>query len=268
MAKGILRKFFSSMNELLLGKDSDDQDKSVAEKLQTAVRSEIELANMKEATAATAISAAAVYRQELAKLVAQADELQRQALNAQKAQNESKAKHILALKLAIDEKIAAQTEAYQKSNEVAKNSIVSAKKQFKAAQEASQDLPRRVMQLEINSMLNNAQEFEKSATRNAGWNTSYKTLANSIDLKTAQLTARALIEDASELGLDDQVQGILKDAKFEQEYAKLLEASKNVTDAEYTVVDDSPSKKAKELLADAPFGGLLPGITGDKQGSV
>lgn len=264
MAKGVLRKFFKDMHELLLGKDSDDQSKTVAEKLQTAVRNEIELANLKEATAATSISAAAVYRQELAKLVAQSEELQRQALKSQKAGDENKAKRILALKLAIDEKITAQTDSYQKTNEVAKNTILAAKKQFKTAQEASQDLPRRVMQLEINSMLEKAQDFEKTASKSVGWDTSYKTLANSIDLKTAQLTARALIEDSSELGLDDQVNGVLKDARFEQEYTKLIEASKTMTDAEFTV-EDSPSKKARELLAEAPFGGLLPNLIGDKQ---
>jgi hypothetical protein len=120
------------------------------------------------------------------------------------------------------------------------------------------------MQLEINSMMEKAQEFEKAATKNVGIDTNYKTLANSIDLKTAQLSALALIENSSDLDLDDQVNGVLKDARFEQEYTKLIEASKTVTDAEFEIVEDSPSKKAKELLADAPFGGLLPGLIGDK----
>jgi hypothetical protein len=268
MAKGILRKFFKNMNELLLGKDSDDENKSVAEKLQVAVRSEIELANLKETTAATAMSAAVVYRQELGKLVAQAEELQRQALKFQKAGDEAKAKRILALKLAIDEKITAQSEVYQRSNEVAKNSILAAKKQFQTAQAASQDLPRRVMQIEINSMMEKAQKFEKAATKNVGYDTNYKALASSIDLKSAQLSARALIEDSSEIALEDQVTGILKDARFEQEYVKLLEASKTVSEAEFSVVEDSPATKARALLTESPFGGLIPNLTSDKQRSA
>jgi hypothetical protein len=256
--KGILIKAAKNLYDLLLGKDPEEE-KTVQEKIQSAVQRELELANLKETTATTAISAALTYRKELAKLVAQSQELQVQALKAQKAGEEDKAKRILALRMAIDEKIAAQTDQYQKSDAVANNAIVAAKKQFKKAQDASQDLPRKIMQLEVNSMMDKAIAFEKDTGWKMSAQESYKALADSIDLKTAQLTARALIEDSSQLGLDEEVGNVIKEGRFEEEYKKLQQDSAIVRDADYTVVDNVATTAAK-LLAEPAFGGTVPGL--------
>ena len=104
MSKGILKK----IADFLWGKE-EPEPQSVAQNLQGAVQKELELASLKEATAASAMSAAMVYRKDLQKLVVQSQELLKMALKAQSGGDETKAKKILAVKLAIDDKIATQT---------------------------------------------------------------------------------------------------------------------------------------------------------------
>jgi len=254
MAKGILKK----IGEFIWGND-EPEPQSVAQKLQGAVQKELELASLKEATAASAMSAAMTYRKDLQKLVIQSQELLKMALKAQSGGDETKAKKILAVKLAIDEKIAAQTEAYTRANDMAKTAIVSAKTQYKKAQESSQDLPRKVLQLEINTMIERSQAFEKETMAQMAGKQGYKALAESIDLKSMQLSARALIEASSDPTMDQEVDKVLLEGKFEQEYQKLKIEAKDYQETEFRIVEnkETPTSKAYDLLSVPPFDGIL-----------
>jgi hypothetical protein len=252
MSKGIIKK----IADFFWGKDKPEPQ-SVAQNLQGAVQRELELASLKETTATTAMSAALTYRKELEKLVIQSQELHKMALKAQSAGEDQKAKKILAMKLAIDEKIASQTEAYTRANEMAKTAIVSAKTQYKKAHEASQDMPRKVLQLEINTMTERSQAFEKETMAQMAGKQGYKALADSIDLKSMQLSARALIEESSDPSVDQEVNKVLLEGKFDQEYQRLKIEAKDYVETSFIEDRSNAASEAYKALSLPPFDGIL-----------
>lgn len=84
---------------LFMGSDEEESLKTTQEALQDAVRREMELANAKGEAATTQIVAATAGRKELRRLVVQHQELQQQALLAEKAKDPERAKRVLALAL-------------------------------------------------------------------------------------------------------------------------------------------------------------------------
>lgn len=254
--KGLLKW----VKEQFMGADDDQPKKTTAQKLQGAVEREINLANAKGEAATAAMVATDNARKELANLVAQYQELQRQALSAEKKGDAAQAQKILALALAIKEKIETGTERYESANNAAKQMISEARKQFKAGYEASQDLPRRVLQIEINQMAEKARNLEGEAKRQIEGKQSYKALANSIDLNTARIMAQNLIAEGT-IGLDEEVEQVLKEAQFQDEYKKLQETAKTTEDeiinTEIIEKDDAVSRAAG-LLSEPAFGGMIP----------
>ena len=262
---GRLKNLGRRIVELFMGTDDLEQArKTTPQQLQEAVQRDIELANVKGETATAAMVAAGAQRKELAKLDAQYNALGRQALLAEKKGDQVKAQRVLALQLAIKERIDTATEQYESADNAAKQLISEARKTFKSAQEASRDLPKRVLQLEINSMMERAQKLEGDAAARLEGRQSYKALADSIDLTTARLTAQNLITDSSELGLDEEVDQVLKEAEFQEEYKKLQATAAesgagDVIDAEIKVIEDDTLSRAQKLLTGPAFGGMIPG---------
>jgi hypothetical protein len=240
------------------GKGETTTSQTPQQKLQEAVQRDIELASAKNESASAAVVTAVVYRKELAKLSAQHEELGRQALAEEKAGRSAQAQKILALKLAIGERMKDMTEKYETANNNAQALITEARKQSKAVQEASSDLPRRVLQLELNSMMEKAHKMEETAKSQIDGKQGYKALAESIDMQSIKLMTKSLIKDNSP-DLDEEVGQVLKDVAFQTEYKKLKEQAEisggDVTDAE--IINEDPGDKAKRLLSQEPFGGLL-----------
>ncbi|MBI4708635.1 MAG: hypothetical protein HY764_00280 [Candidatus Portnoybacteria bacterium] len=244
---------------VLLGEQEAETSKTTTQRLQEAVRLDIELANARGEAATAAVISVTVQRKELQKLVTQHQELNRLALVAEKAGNSGEAQRILALKLAIGEKIDSATEQYEVADKNAQTLVAEARKQFAAAEEASKDLPRRVLQLELNSMVEKARKLEGDALAQIEGKQTYKSLADSIDLSTAKLMAQNLIKDSTSLGLDEEVGQVMKKAAFQEAYKKLKERAAiegGVIDAEIIAPED-PATKALKLLSSPPIGGLL-----------
>lgn len=254
--------------ELFMGSDDVDEPKKTRpEELQEAVQMEMALADKKGEAATAAMIAAGNQRKELAKLVVQHKELGNQALLSQKKNDTDKAKKILALQLAIKEKIDIESKNYAKTDVAAQQLIAGAKKTYKSAENASQDLPRKVLQIEINNMIERARRLESDAAAQIDGKRSYKQLADSIDLTTARLMTQNLIKESSELGLDADIENVLKEAEFEEAYKMLekkAESIGDVIDADVEFIEEGdPVTRARQLLSAPPFGGMI-SVGGDR----
>lgn len=261
MKKGMLN-FLRNLGKLWYGDDAEQNSKPVvAQDLQEAVGMKIQAADAKgDAASVQMISAKADYN-ELAKLVVQHDELMKQAKLAEKANDSEKAKRILALALAVKGKIEKASERYEQSNKVATQLIQEAQQKFKEAKEASADLPRKVMQLEVNRMLENSQRLEGKDQEKLISKPSYEALAASIDMQTERHMIRSVIEDGGDT-MDGEIDQVLKEVLFDKEYQRLkLEAQSPEEFVEAEIIDDT-TDRAKHLLSQAPFGGLISRLSG------
>lgn len=249
-------------NKLIYGNEEGEkpQKKPAAADLQEAVQREVHLANSKREMASLTIVSAGKLRTELQKLVMQSDELGKLALKFESEGQSEQAKRYLALQLAINEKVAAVTEQYETADKSAQQLIKEAQEQSKVAKEAAQDLPRRVLQVEINKMLEDARNLETQAAAQLAGKQSYKALAESIETRTAALMTQQLLSDTSGTDMEQEVAQVMNEAEFGQAYKQLQEKAQEsggqIIDAEYTEVTN-PADKAKALLNKAPFGGLL-----------
>jgi hypothetical protein len=260
--KGI-KDLFKGFSKLWYGDGAEQSQKPIAaQDLQEAVGMKIQAADAKgDAASVQMVSAKAAYN-ELAKLVVQHDELMKQAKLAEKAGDHEKAKRILALALAVKGKIDKASERYEQSNKVATQLIQEAQQKFKEAKEASSDLPRKVLQLEVNRMLENANRLEGKAQERLSSKPSYEALAASIDMQTERHLIRNVIEDGGET-IDGEINQVLKEAQFDKEYKRLqLEAQSPDEFVEAEILTDQTTDRAKQLLSQAPFGGLLSQFSG------
>jgi hypothetical protein len=239
----------------------DDGDKRpLPLQLQDAVKRELNLANAKRELASMAIVTAKKLRDELKKLVAQSDELGRQAFLAEKDGKPEEAKRYVALQLAINGKVENATEQYEAADKNARQLISEAQKQSTIALNASKDLPKKVLQVEINRMLVDARDLETQAMAQVTGKQSYQALAESIEMKTTTLMTQQLLTGTVGPDLEQEVETVMKEVEFGKAYKQLQEKVQEsggaVVDAEFTEVVN-PADKARLLLSEAPFGGLL-----------
>lgn len=253
-----LVKFFDQL--FSGGAEEKTEVKTIAEDLQLAAKKEMELAQMKGKTASIAIYSTGVARKELNKLVMQHTVLKEEAVKAEKEGNTERAKKILALCLAVEDKIKQQTTQYESSDQTARALILEAQKQYQNAKNASNELPRKVLQVEINQMMEESQKLEL-ATSSQITGKSFKALADEIDLKsTALMTKNLLIEGNNALGLEGEIEEVMKEAVFESAYKQLqAQVQQGAITIEGEVVEDDPIAKATKALSKPPFGGLLQG---------
>ena len=248
------------LRNLFMGSDEEESPKTTQEALQDAARRDMELANAKGEAATVQIVTATAGRKELGKLVVQHKELQRQALLAEKAKDPEKAKKILALVLAIKQKIEDSTEYVERSSKIATQLIESARKQYKQAEFSTQDLPRKVLQLEVNGMLEDARKLETDIKARFKGKESFQALAASIELSTERLMIRELISEEG-TSLDEDVARVLQESTFEEEYLKLQQAAQTEGEIiEAEIIEDNGVSKAIELLSSPAFGGLVSGL--------
>jgi hypothetical protein len=260
MSKGGILGFFTWLFYGKEGKKEEPDKKPLPQQLQAAVQREVDLAKAKRELASMAIVTSQKLRGELKKLVAQSDELGRQAFLAEKDGKPEEAKRYLALQLAINEKVSNTTEQYEAADKNARQLISEAQKQSAVALNASKDLPKKVLQVEINKMLEDARSLESQAMAQVTGKQSYQALAESIEMKTATLMTQQLLTDSSGPDLEQDVETVMKEVEFGKAYKQLQEKVQEgggaVIDAEFTEVVN-PADKARLLLEEAPFGGLL-----------
>lgn len=249
------------LSDLWYGTDKSQKESKQpdAQDLQEAVALKMQSANAKGDAASAQMVAAQSARQDLGKLVVQHDELGRQALLSEKEGNVEMAKKIVALKLAVKAKIKTATERYEQTNKIATQLVRDARKMFKEAKEVSDDLPRKVMQIEVNRMLENAALLEGESRDQLASRSNYEALTASIDVQTQRLLVRGMLKESNDT-MDEEIKQVLGEKEFEEEYKLIQRKAKlgdDVIDAEFTETD--VSKKAKLLLAEPAFGGLLYG---------
>lgn len=258
MKEGLFSRWGKRFDRIFSGVSEEDSESQI-EELQKATKRELDLADSRVETATTAIAAADMQRKNLSELIAQHEIISKKALLMEREGNQETAKKILALQLALEEKIKVQTDQCKSADKMAKDLILRAKKQVKAANEASQDLPRKVLQGEINRMMIRSRNLEKSAESAVSRQTSFKALASSMDLSTAKLMARNLIESSDDLDLDERVDQAIKETEFTEAY-KLLQAKvQGGETVEVRLIEDNPADEARKLLSAPAFGGVLSG---------
>jgi vacuolar-type H+-ATPase subunit E/Vma4 len=116
------------------------------------------------------------------------------------------------------------------------------------------------LQVEINRMLEEARDLESQAMAQVTGKQSYQALAESIEMKTTTLMTQQLLTGTVGPDLEQEVETVMKEVEFGNAYKQLQEKVQEsggaIVDAEFTEVVN-PADKAKALLNEAPFGGLL-----------
>lgn len=231
-----------------------------AQRLQEALGREIELAEARKQAAQSSMVAAGMLREELAKLVGEHEALGKLAVKRERAGDTQAAREALGLQLKLKERIEEKARAYKESDQRAADLIVRAREQYAKVEKAENELPQRILQLELNRMREDAQKMEDQARTRLEGVAGFDALAKSIDLQTAMLDAGHLLSQGSGENLAGQVAGLLSGEAFDRAYeelkAKARELPGDVVEAELVEGGDAVSE-AKSLLSGPAFGGAL-----------
>jgi hypothetical protein len=105
--------------------------------------------------------------------------------------------------------------------------------------------------------MENAKRLESDAKLQVEGKSSFEALSASIDIQTQRLLVRNVI-DHTDSTMDAEIDQVLKEAQFNEEYKLLQERAmtgEDVIDAEFVETGD-PVDKAKKLLTESAIGGL------------